>query len=79
MATTKAFKKELAALINTHSLEGDSLTPDYILADYMCSCLEGYVKTVLSRDTWHNTQKTFPGEFCEAPHTVVAAQDRQQG
>lgn len=35
----KSFQKELEALINRYSMENDSDTPDYILAEYLYSCL----------------------------------------
>jgi len=48
------FKKELMSLINAHSKETDSDTPDYILADYLVSCLEAFNKTTNARDLWVN-------------------------
>ena len=48
----KEFKKELEVLINKYSIENDSNTPDYILANYLFSCLEAYNKSVKSRDKW---------------------------
>jgi len=34
------FKQELEHLINKHSMENRSNTPDFILADYLVRCLE---------------------------------------
>lgn len=36
------FRKELTALINKHSLENGSDTPDFILVDYLCSCFDAF-------------------------------------
>lgn len=36
------FKAELAQLLNTYSMDVQSSTPDYILADYLTNCLENY-------------------------------------
>ncbi len=36
------FEEKLRALINIHSLEGFSDTPDYTLASYLMSCLHAY-------------------------------------
>jgi len=36
------FKQELEHLINKHSMENRSNTPDFILADYLVRCLENF-------------------------------------
>lgn len=46
------FKEELERLINRYSLENESNTPDYILSDYLYSCLEVLHETINQRDTW---------------------------
>ena len=46
-------RKDLAALLNRHSKENESQTPDYILADYLCSVLAAYELAVMRRDIWH--------------------------
>lgn len=46
------FKKELTELINRHSIENDSDTPDFILASYLINCLNAYAETVKKRDKW---------------------------
>jgi hypothetical protein len=47
-----AFQKELAILINRHSVESASLTPDFLLASYMKDCLATWNKHQLLRDRW---------------------------
>jgi hypothetical protein len=47
------FESELQHLINRHSKENDSDTPDYILASYLIGCLENYNITVKARDKWY--------------------------
>ena len=44
------FEKELEHLINKHSMENGSDTPDYILAKYLSNCLEVYNDAVTARD-----------------------------
>ena len=44
------FKKELAELINKHSVDSDSNTPDWVLAEYFISCLISYELAVGARD-----------------------------
>ena len=48
------FTKELEQLINRHSLENESDTPDFILADYIRGCLTIYRVAVRARDKWHD-------------------------
>ena len=44
------FRKELEVIINKYSMENGSNTPDFILADYLFSCLIAYNKAVVKRD-----------------------------
>jgi len=53
MAKLDEFEKELAALINKHSLENDSNTPDFILAHYLRRCLESFNNTSVTREKWY--------------------------
>lgn len=47
-----SFYEELAQLINRHSKENASGTPDHILADYLVGCLDVYDKTIRTRSAW---------------------------
>jgi len=47
------FQDELEALINKHSLERHSNTPDFILAEYMASCLHNFNRAVFARTKWY--------------------------
>lgn len=47
------FHKELEQLINKHSMENISDTPDFILADYMMGCLKNFDTSVRIRDDWY--------------------------
>jgi hypothetical protein len=46
----ESFKQELETLINRHSLENESDTPDYILAQYTLACLDAFTKATRARD-----------------------------
>ena len=46
------FANELITLINRHSMENGSDTPDFILAQYLKKCLEAYEYAAKSRDKW---------------------------
>lgn len=45
-----AFTQELVSLINRHSIEGASNTPDYILAMYLKNCLSAYETAISQRE-----------------------------
>ena len=47
------FKDELTTLINKHSKENGSDTPDWVLANYLCGCLEVFNETVKIRSNWY--------------------------
>ena len=50
------FEKELEMLINKHSKENESDTPDFILAQYLKGCLANYAETVKARDKWYGSE-----------------------
>lgn len=43
------FLQELAGMINRRSMESESDTPDYILAEYLTQCLKAYESAVRAR------------------------------
>lgn len=45
-----AFERELQILINKHSEENDSNTPDYILANFLSNCLKAFNGAVILKD-----------------------------
>lgn len=45
--------RELAALLNRYSAENDSDTPDFLLAEYLLSCLATWNKATNLRDRWY--------------------------
>lgn len=47
------FEEALTNLINRYSMENGSNTPDYILAKYLCECLDNYDNIVRTREMWH--------------------------
>jgi len=51
------FRKELETLINSHSLENASNTPDFILAEYLENCLKAFDYAVLQRTSWYRKEK----------------------
>lgn len=49
--------RELRDLINRHSVENASDTPDWILAMYLLDCLFAYERAVDARHAWHELGK----------------------
>jgi len=49
----QTFENELKDLINCHSKENESNTPDFILAQYMTDCLKVFTTTIQQRETWY--------------------------
>lgn len=54
-----ALEKELAELLNRHSCEQASNTPDFVLANYLMNCLRAYNDAIHMRQNWHGAK---PGE-----------------
>ncbi len=46
-------EEELRSLLNRHCAENRSNTPDFILAEYMLSCLHAFEKATVDRDSWY--------------------------
>ena len=49
----KSFQKDLETLINRHSMENGSDTPDFILAEYLCDCLASFEVASCRRERWY--------------------------
>lgn len=59
----ESLSHELSALLNRRSLENDSDTPDYILAQFMIDCLaafNGAVNGIRASFPWHPFQLRKP-------------------
>lgn len=48
------FRKALENLINCHSMENGSDTPDFMLAEYLSDCLRAFDKAVSARERWYD-------------------------
>ena len=46
--------RDIAHVVNKYSLEQESQTPDYILAEYMLKSLSDLNRLMRSRDYWYN-------------------------
>jgi len=47
------FRDEIAAVINRHSRENGSNTPDFILAQFLNGCLYVFDATMVRREKWY--------------------------
>jgi hypothetical protein len=54
-------RQELAELLNRHSRENKSNTPDFILANFMLSALHAGEELVREREQWYGV-KNEPGK-----------------
>jgi hypothetical protein len=59
------FRKGLEQLINQHSLENTSNTPDFVLAKFLTTCLEAFDAATNQRDVWYGI-KPRPGDGLKA-------------
>jgi len=50
---TESFEVELTSLINKYSMEDESNTPDFLLAEYLVNCLDAFNKVTISRCGWY--------------------------
>jgi len=58
-------RTELAAVLNKHSVEGRSDTPDFILAQYLIDCLFSFEQITRAREKWHGRPE--PAQLGSAP------------
>ena len=48
-----AFRRDLSEVLNKHSIENGSNTPDFILASYLTRCLSAWDDAVYARERWY--------------------------
>ena len=53
----REFRGKLTTLINEHSMENGSDTPDFVLANYMALCLVAFDAATVARDKWYMEQR----------------------
>lgn len=69
---SKGLRHEIEAAVNRVSAENGSNTPDFILADYLVSCLAAYDRAVIARERWYGRPLT-PGVLHAATNTDEGA------
>lgn len=60
----KNFQDALAGVINRHSIENASNTPDFILALFVQGCLAAFADAVRAREKWYG-HKHAPGQMTQ--------------
>lgn len=50
------FKEDLRKLINHYSIENDTNTPDWCIADYLINCLLSMTCIINGRDIWYKKE-----------------------
>ncbi len=53
--------QDIAALINEHSMENRSNTPDFILAAFLTACLLSWNRATRDRDRWWGVKHKIGG------------------
>lgn len=56
--TVETFTSELCTLINKHSMENGSNTPDFVLAEYLTHCLLAFNDSMAARDAYWGKWET---------------------
>lgn len=51
------FYQDLVRLVNKHSQENRSGTPDYIIADFLMHCLKGFHRAINFRENWYGREQ----------------------
>lgn len=51
--TNDSLRKSIEQVINLHSAENASNTPDFILAEYLMNCLSAFDWATKQRDAWY--------------------------
>jgi hypothetical protein len=64
--TAPDFREEMMQLINKHSKENGSNTPDLILASYLLDCLTAFDRAVQDREAWYGRPPAAPFEPVDA-------------
>jgi hypothetical protein len=53
MTDNEQLRKDLTDLFNRHSVENESNTPDYLLAEFVLQCLAQFERFIQARDAWY--------------------------
>lgn len=68
MSEMGSLEEDIRAVINQHSEENISNTPDYILATYLIRALDAYVNAVRDRDAWYGIHPSPGDPYAHVPN-----------
>jgi hypothetical protein len=71
----QGFTAELSDLLNRHSMESASGTPDFILAAYLANCLLAWNQSMQEREAWYGRQAKLYERFGLSRTSVSAERD----
>lgn len=54
---SETLENHIRRVLNCHSAENASDTPDFILAEYLIGCLNAYDQAVRSREKWYGRRE----------------------
>jgi hypothetical protein len=60
VAERQTFRDDLIAVLNRHSQENGSDTPDYILAEFICACLCAFDDGTNKRERHYDRRGALP-------------------
>jgi hypothetical protein len=67
-----SLRDEIARLLNRHSAENGSNTPDFLLAEFLTSSLEAFDTAVREREAWYGRNPSQgPGDTAPTPPTTI--------
>lgn len=67
--------RDIAAVLNLRSRENASNTPDYILAEYMVTCLDAFEAASNARQRWYGVAHV-PGKVLKATIRPLKEEER---
>ena len=70
-----SLRKDIQAVINRHSAENGSNTPDFILARYLDDCLASFDRAVIARAAWYGQIDTPVTDYVPGPKKVCRHDD----
>ncbi len=70
------FVKELADLINGHSIENIANVPDFILAEHMYQSMRVFCSTAIRRDRWYGVHLEPGNKYFNDPNLPIPPQAR---
>lgn len=76
-ARQQAFLRDLAVVVNGHSRENASNTPDYILAEFMASALQAFENASRLRERWYGSELKPGGSTITAASETASTSPEQ--